>query len=206
MNTILQDYGIEIIMPVVYGYIYAITNTSNQKVYVGQTKNIKRRIENHLQGKGSPAVLQDIVKQGIATFEFEVLHVLYKPCDMDNLEDTEIQRHDCLQPLGYNRRLNRSIEVNGEEIDLNHIDIQGKFVFQADESKCFSIGECSQARCFQTLINIKENTETTKIKEMKHFKFKYLELRIESDITYIVGETYILNLKYRFGDDKFVIH
>jgi hypothetical protein len=40
---------------------------------------------------------------------------------------------------------------------------------------------------------------------MKHFKFKYLELRIESDITHIVGQTYDLNLKYRFNEDKFVI-
>jgi hypothetical protein len=205
MNTILQDYGIEIIFPVVYGYIYAITNKSNKKVYIGQTKDIKRRIENHLQGKGSPKLLQDIVKQGIETFEFEVLHIAYSPCDMDNLEDTEIQKHDCLHPLGYNLRVNRSIEANGEAIDLNNFSIQGKFVFQSSEQKCFSIGECSLARSYQTLLNIKENTETAKIKKMKHFKFKYLELRIESDITYIVGQTYDLSLKYRFNEDKFVI-
>jgi hypothetical protein len=192
-------------MPQVYGYIYAITNTSNQKVYIGQTKDIKRRIENHLQGKGSMSVLQDIVKQGISTFEFEILHISYIPCDMDALEDEEIAKHDCLAPLGYNRRLNRSIEANGEAVDLNNFSIQGKFVFQTDESKCFTIGEFSQARCYQTLLNIQKNTETSKIKLMKHFKFKYIEFRIESDISYTVGQTYELNLKYKFSDDKFVI-
>ena len=205
MNIILSDYGVEIEMPVPKHYIYRITNTVSLKRYIGQTKNIKRRVENHLQGQGSKPLLHDIVMQGLADFEFEVLQILYEDGDIDALEDEYLEQHNCLHPLGYNLRVNHSIEANGEEIDLNNISIQGKFVFQTDTHKVFSIGEFTQARSYQILVNIKSNTDTTSIKQKRHFKFRYLELKTESEQDCVTGGIYTLNLKYKFNEDKFLL-
>jgi hypothetical protein len=203
MNINLTEYDVEIIMPVAKHYIYRITNTVSQKCYIGQTGDIKQRMENHLQGKGSKPLLRDIVKQGISYFEFEVLQILYEDGDIDTLEDQYIEQHNCLHPLGYNLRMNRMIEANDEEVDLNNFSIQGKYVFTNGIHKVFSIGEYSQSRSYQIVSNIKATVETSLVKQKKLFKFRYLELMIESDTDYVEGGIYTLNLKYKFNEDKF---
>jgi hypothetical protein len=205
MNLILSEYNVDIVMPVPKHYIYLITNTVNNKQYIGQTANIQRRIENHLQGQGSKPLLHDIVMGSLADFKFEVLQIFYDDCDIDMIEDEHIDKYNCLHPLGYNLRVNHSIEANGEAINLNSITIQGKFVFCIGDQKVFSIGEFSQSRSYQLLINIKENTETTSIKRKKLFKFRYLELQIESDDVYDAGGIYTLNLRYMFNEDRFIL-
>ena len=152
---------------------------------------------------GSKPLLVDIVKQGIASFKFEVLEVFYTDVDIDLIEDQYIEKYEALAPRGYNLRMNRLIEANGEEINLNNIEIQAKFVFKTETHKVFTVGEFSQCRSFQKLINIKHHTETTCIKQKKMFKFRYLELQIESNDDYVEGGVYKLNLKYKFTDDAF---
>jgi group I intron endonuclease len=134
-------------------YIYLITNTVNEKQYIGQTKDIKKRILNHLQGNGSKSFLCDVVNQQPNDFKFEVIEQIFDPeVNVDALEDTYISEYDCLHPKGYNMRVNHQIEVNGEHIDLNIIEIQGKFVFNKDDCKVFSIGEFTKSRSYQLLI------------------------------------------------------
>jgi hypothetical protein len=205
MSIILTEYGVEIEIPKPKHYIYLITNTISQKQYVGQTKDIKRRIENHLQGKGSKPLLQDLVKQNLSDFKFEVIEQVFDPdVDIDAIEDEFIAEYDCLHPKGYNKRVNRKIVANGQEIDLNSIPIQGKFVFD-NEQKVFSIGECSHARSYQILSNIKASTETSAIIKKRLFKFNYFELKVETEKGFVIGEVHELKLRYRFNEDKFIL-
>ena len=190
MNLILNDYNVEVEMPVPKHYIYRITNTVNNKQYIGQTKDIKRRIEQHLSGAGSRPLLHDIVMGSLADFKFEVLQIFHMDVDIDEIEDTLIDRHNSLHPFGYNLRVNRSIEANGEQIDLNNIKVQCKFVFCKDEFRVFSVGEFTKARSYQILVNIHSSTETSSIRRKKMFKFRYLEIQIETDQIYVIGETY----------------
>ena len=174
----LSDYGINIVYPTIIGVIYKITNTETNKCYIGQTKrNPEIRFLEHLTGFGSQDLLKDIVINGISTFKFEILETIdNKMIDIDALEDTYIQTLNCLHPRGYNRRVNHSISANGEEINLNTIQIEAKYVFEANGMKVFSIGELSQSRAFQILTNIiLQNTETQKLKLKQLFNFRYIE-------------------------------
>ena len=136
MNVFLSEYDITIEMPQPVAYIYCITNTVSQKQYVGQTKSIQKRVENHLQGKGSRPLLKDIVKQGVSDFKFEVLELIYGDRNVDAVEDDYIDRLDCLHPRGYNLRVNATIIANDEMINLNMITwlkVQSQNLFR----KCF---------------------------------------------------------------------
>jgi len=197
MNFFLPEYNIEVVMPDLVSYIYRITNTVSGKAYVGQTKNIQQRIENHLQGKGSKPLLKDIVKQSIGDFKFEVLELVYGDRNVDALEDSYIDSLDCLHPRGYNLRVNATIVANDEEVDLNKICMQAKFCFKDKSDLVFSVGEFTQARAYQTLTNIQSNTETTKLKQKKKFGFSYIELKVNGDVDFSLG-THDICLKYIF--------
>ena len=193
----------EIIVPT--GYIYKITNTANNKVYIGQTKDYMRRITQHLEGDGSKPLLYDLVMGSIKDFTFEVLEIFYQNEDLDTIEDNYIQTFNSLHPIGYNMRINKTIESNGDTIDLNSIEIQAKFCFDKNGQKVFSVGEYTSSRAYQILTNIKANTETENITKKKLFKFNYLELKTTSDEGFMEGQMYDLTLKYKFGEDLFLV-
>lgn len=202
----LSKYNIEIALPEVGipSFIYRITNTKLNKAYIGQTKDVEKRICNHLEGQGSKPLLCDIVKQGLADFKFEVLEEVYT--NVDATEDQYIDLLNTLHPNGYNLRVNHVIEANGSQIDLNCIPIQAKFCFKKNENTVFSIGEFTQARAYQLLTNIHDATETKMIKKKKLFKFNYFEMKTTSDAIFMPGKIYDLELKYKFADDLFLVN
>ena len=202
-NIIIEEYGISVTVRSPKHYIYCITNNACGKRYIGQTKNIKQRIENHLQGKGSKDLLKAIVTQSLSDFSFEILEMLYANENVDEIEDKYIHELDTLHPADYNRRINKQIQINDETINLDNIPIQAKFCFDNGEHKVFSIGEFSQSRAYQLLTNIKAHIETDKVKQKKLFKFNYFELRVFSKTDFVDGQVYDLVLKYKFNDDEF---
>ena len=58
------------------GSIYKITNTVNQKSYIGKTIHDaeKTRIRQHLNGWGNKPIKKDIDEYGEDVFTFEILH------------------------------------------------------------------------------------------------------------------------------------
>ena len=56
-------------------YIYKITNIKNGKIYIGQTKDIDRRIKEHLYYKTSSCenLLKEVEKYGRDSFEVQIL-------------------------------------------------------------------------------------------------------------------------------------
>jgi group I intron endonuclease len=87
-------------------YIYKITNTLNNKVYIGET--IRTPIERWRQHKNfqskyytCPILKQAFIKYGLENFKFEVI----QECSDEEkyeLEKKYIEEYNCIAPLGYN--------------------------------------------------------------------------------------------------------
>ena len=88
-------------------YVYAITNTLNSKIYIGQTKSPKNRKGRHwFEGKkpNSKNHLYRAMNQyGLDNFQFEII----EECSIDEVDDREkhwISYHDsCDHKKGYNK-------------------------------------------------------------------------------------------------------
>ena len=70
-----ENGDVEISLPETSIYIYRFLSP-NCKSYVGQTKNLQRRITQHLNGEGSKLLLADLVNYGRKEFKIEILEVL----------------------------------------------------------------------------------------------------------------------------------
>ncbi len=206
---VFQDYNIEVEQPTAVGYIYKITNRLSDMAYIGQTKRkVEERLLEHLTGSGSQYLLKDIVINGIQAFKFEIVEVIYdSECDIDAKEDKYIIQHDTIHPRGFNLRLNKEIEPNDDEIDLQNLEIECKFCFTDEENyRCFSIGEFTLCRNYQTLLNVLQATSTSKIVKKRKFGFQYLQLKVKDDKeTYVKNHIYHLSLRYDSEADEFVI-
>lgn len=202
-----QDYNIELEQPTAVGYIYKITNRLTESAYIGQTKRkIEDRILEHLTGKGSQYLLKDIVLNGIQAFKFEIVEVIYdSECNIDKKEDEYIIKYDTIHPRGFNLRLNKEIEPNDDEIDLQNLEIECKFCFEDSGYKCFSIGEFTLCRNYQDLLNVLQATNTSKIVKRRKFSFNYLQLKVKDNETYVKDHIYHLSLRYDPETDEFVI-
>lgn len=83
--------------------IYKITNTVNNKIYIGQSVNIKRRWRQHINraGQDNTPLHNAIHKYGTDKFLFEVI----EECTIDLLDSLEqkwIQHYNSAIPYGYN--------------------------------------------------------------------------------------------------------
>lgn len=88
--------------------IYKITNTINNKVYIGQSKDIMRRWRVHKNRAFVPNREYDkylyraFRKYGLEAFKFEII----EECSIDELDEKEknyiLQYHSCIDTYGYN--------------------------------------------------------------------------------------------------------
>jgi len=79
------------------GYIYKITNTVNNKSYIGYTTDPQERWEGHKHNQGSALVFQAIKKYGLDKIEFKVI----AEDSVDN-EQKYIEKYNTIAPNGYN--------------------------------------------------------------------------------------------------------
>lgn len=127
--------------------IYIITNLINNKVYIGQSKNIKDRFNSHKsdarRGKDYP-ISRAIRKYGISNFNFEILE--YAPLNkLDELEIKMIKKYDSTNyNKGYNICRGGSNSINTKSVIYQNFqaitnDIKStKMVFK-DIAKKYSI-------------------------------------------------------------------
>lgn len=80
--------------------IYKITNTINNKSYIGKSKNILMRIKNHIENCSNMELLNDIIKYGIENFTFQILE-LYRNGKLNKSEYYYIKLYDTINN-GYN--------------------------------------------------------------------------------------------------------
>ena len=171
-------------------FIYRIFGIG--KSYVGMTTNVLRWCNEHLEGKGSQLLLHDIVNLGLSSYSFEILtEIKGDKLAVENMEDYYITKFNALSPMGYNLRMNRTLVPNGTT-NSDNFEISAKFVHGSGNKKKFSVGQFSNARSYQTLLNL---PLCSSIKQKRKFKFAYIEIKIETEQVFTMGQSYELNLK-----------
>jgi group I intron endonuclease len=89
------------------GFIYKITNTKNNKCYIGVTtkKNPNERWVSHKssikRGIGCPLLMKAFNKYGEDSFKFEVIIICFDE-DVFKFEEEYIKKYNSLSPNGYN--------------------------------------------------------------------------------------------------------
>ena len=112
-------------------YIYRFHCLTTDQMYIGMTKDPERRIQEHLDGKGSPHLLRALVDYGLNDFNIQIIDTIHS----DNkevilaLEDSWIRKYNSLHPLGFNMKLNAEIVPNKDFVDITNLQISAKFVF-----------------------------------------------------------------------------
>lgn len=86
--------------------VYVITNKSNGKQYVGQTKHtLKRRMQWHIKDakKGVKKFLSDAIREyGVENFDIQIIEENISPSYIDECERFWIKKLNTLEPFGYN--------------------------------------------------------------------------------------------------------
>jgi group I intron endonuclease len=86
------------------GYIYLITNTINNKQYVGQTKraDVEERWRQHRSNKTvGPYLKSAYEKYGYDNFKYQIICICFDE-DCDKYEEEYIKKFNTLSPSGYN--------------------------------------------------------------------------------------------------------
>ena len=86
------------------GYVYMIINTVNQKKYIGYSVNEpeKRRIKDHLSGRGNQLLEKAVKKYGRDAFSYKVLETNVFDELLPDLEKAYIAQFNTVVPHGYN--------------------------------------------------------------------------------------------------------
>lgn len=83
--------------------VYKVTNTINNKSYIGQTINdLKQRKNEHISGSYKSYFHNSIHKHGIDCFVWEVLCECSSKVELDEMEFHYIKQYDTKAPNGYN--------------------------------------------------------------------------------------------------------
>ena len=86
------------------GYVYKITNTINNKAYIGISTREpeKGRVREHLSGKGNRIIANAVKKYGKDAFTYEILEANVFDEFLPDLEVAYIAKFNTVRPHGYN--------------------------------------------------------------------------------------------------------
>lgn len=190
--------------------IYSITNTVNNKIYIGQSMKIENRIKNHFDslktGKHKNERLQaDFNEYGATTFKTEII----KECDsleLDREESILIYTLDALnEEKGYNiMKVLDYRDYEGEKLDkiINHFvnDFLHPFIKRNKEAlktKCMSLN----VQRMSEEIAFTAHDIRIIVKEITLDHFKRIEGFIDFDYAY-TNSTYVKIGTYEYLRDR----
>lgn len=112
--------------------IYLIKNEIENKVYIGSTSNIIKRWVGHIEkikngNHHSKSLMNDVVKNGIESFSFEILEVVNE--NLTELEYDYIRRYESYGDNGYNtfkrkvNKIDKGIRTEKERVKLKELNI-----------------------------------------------------------------------------------
>jgi group I intron endonuclease len=120
-------------------FIYQITNTTNNKLYIGQTNNSDLRWSQHKSNakynKGGQVVTRAMVKYGVDAFKFDVIATCKSQEDVNQTEAQLIKQYDTRNPFkGYNVDVGGFVSPRPAEIGLRISDSLKKH-YETHDSK-----------------------------------------------------------------------
>ena len=100
------------------GYVYKITNTVNNKAYIGISVHepTQGRITEHLLGRGNRIIANAVKKYGKDAFTYEVLEATLFDEYLGDLEKEYIAKFNTVVPHGYNLTYGGEFGVPCEEV------------------------------------------------------------------------------------------
>jgi group I intron endonuclease len=114
--------------------IYKITNTINNKIYIGQTiQSLEKRWKRHTWlstlNRNAMAITNALRKYGVENFKIEII---YTATNIDELNEKEIEfinEYNSLSPNGYNLTSGGKNSPKSEEIKMKiSLSTKGKYV------------------------------------------------------------------------------
>lgn len=109
--------------------IYKITNLITNKSYIGLSKHIEQRWQEHKNGKGNKLLYQDFIIYGINNFSFEII----EECPQEQLRQKEeywINFYNTYKD-GYNQNPGGAVAIQAVEKTRKIVycyDLQGNFI------------------------------------------------------------------------------
>lgn len=114
--------------------IYKIENKVNKKVYIGQSIEIERRWQKHLNAKDDFVIHKAIQKYGKNCFSFSIL----EECKLSELNEKEkywIDQYNSLVPNGYNMIQGGSNGMGlSKGYEVNQYSLDGLFIASYDSA------------------------------------------------------------------------
>lgn len=102
----------------IYGYVYMIVNTVNDKPYIGKTVNINKRMNRHRYNArdGEISHLYNAIrKYGEDKFIYYILEEAYSEKELYDLEIYYIELYDTYRGYGYNQSAGGDGHPSGKE-------------------------------------------------------------------------------------------
>jgi group I intron endonuclease len=147
--------------------VYKISNRINGKSYIGRTKDLERRIKEHINKAHCTALHRAIKKYGIENFAISVLFEGQNFNEMIQAERELILSHGTMTPNGYNLILETSQGREPSEITKERMSTsQQSRVMKKGESGFAGVRQKKSKKCFETRVNFKKQEYS------KHFKTK----------------------------------
>lgn len=147
--------------------IYKITNIKENKSYIGKSKDIDRRINNHfsLYRKGSPLIHEAIEKYEVDDFVIEILI----NCDISELDVYEklfIEKHNTIFPCGYNCNSGGAFPVNDILYDIERMgpEIKSERIYTLHKKEIRFMSEQGK-EIFKVIGRGSNNNNSKKVKD-----------------------------------------
>lgn len=111
-------------------YIYKVKNKINGKIYIGQTNNLKRRFNEHMNDKRSEhqPFGRALRKYGLANFDIKIIDSSNKKEEINKLEIYYISKFNSKVPNGYNVANGGDGGSNWNLQPIVMLDLDGNFI------------------------------------------------------------------------------
>jgi group I intron endonuclease len=149
--------------------IYILTNIINGKVYVGETMNMRQRVYCYKNNTFNRPIKHAIRKYGIESFRIEVEYFPhFTKDDLLLIEETLIERFNCLAPNGYNV-CKKGLDNTGRMLTEEH----KRKIGDGNRGKIVSEETKAKMKAYQS--NMPDDHKKAISEAKKNAKFKFSE-------------------------------
>ena len=186
------------------GYIYKITNTVNNKAYIGQTKqdDPNKRWKGHISAikydNGCPLLTAAFKKHGVDKFKFDVIIICFDE-DVCKFEKEYVRKYNTLAPNGYNA-------VDGGEVGGmfkgKHHSEESKAKMAAKSTEYFKDPEIRKANGKKISAALKNSEKwKTAVKEGRVGTVN-MKNRMNTEMSEEIKEKISISLKKYYAENK----